>query len=365
MSVDDGDEWPAGMRLDRPLHAVAASLEVRDVWRRQVAMQGGELEFLVSGLTRWPPGSTLRVAFLDGEAELHAAVEQATWQITDAANIKLDFGYDAAMGKYRQWHEADTNYTADIRVSFDCDGYWSLVGTDSRDRTVGAPGEPDGGRPGQRSLNLGGFKRCRPTDWEGIVRHEFLHALGFHHEHQNLRGPCQDLLRWADDPGYLPTRDANGVLGPDYAGRWPGVYTYLAGAPNYWSKGEVDENLRSLNPSGLIIGEFDRTSIMLYRFESFLYKVMPNDCVPVGDGIDLSASDRDGLQLLYPYGKDEASEFRSRAQRALGRLDVGEESNFGASSISDSPYLSSVIDILKTFIRRRLNVRGSNLLCLP
>jgi hypothetical protein len=352
MSVDVGNAWPMGMRLDCLLHAVTASLEVRDVWRRQVATQGGGLEFLVSGLVRWPPGSTLRVAFLDGGAELHAAVEQATRQITDAANVSLDFGYDTTSGKYRQWHEADINYTADIRVSFDCDGYWSLVGTDSRDRTVGASGEPDGGRPGQRSLNLGGFKVCRPAGWEGIVRHEFLHALGFHHEHQNLRGPCQNLLRWADDPGYLPTRNAEGVLGPDYAGRRPGVYTYLAGAPNYWSKGEVNENLRTLKSSGLIIGEFDHESIMLYRFEAFLYKFLPNDCMPVGDGIDLSVGDRDGLQRLYPCEKDEASDFKAQAHRALRRLDVGEESSFAGSSISDSPYLNSVIDILKMLVSR-------------
>ena len=93
------------------------------------------------------PGSTVRVAFLDGSDQLHADVAAATTPITDACNLKLDFGA-AATGKHRRWTKSDTEYQAEIRVSFDLDGFWSLVGTDSTDETVGGPNDPAGGRPG-------------------------------------------------------------------------------------------------------------------------------------------------------------------------------------------------------------------------
>lgn len=176
------------MMLESLPPAVLASIEVRDAWRRKAASAEEGLEFIVSDLARWPPGSVLQVAFLDGDAELHARIEQATGQITDACNLSLDFGRDPATGEYRRWRETDTAYRAHIRISFDRPGYWSLVGTDSTDQTVGAAGGPDGGRPGQRSLNLGGFADGLPPRWPGTVRHEFLHALAFQHAHQNMRG---------------------------------------------------------------------------------------------------------------------------------------------------------------------------------
>ena len=54
-------------------------------------------------------------------------------------NLTLDFGKDPA-GEFRAGPEADTEYAAEIRVSFDKDGYWSLVGTDSTDPIIGVPG---------------------------------------------------------------------------------------------------------------------------------------------------------------------------------------------------------------------------------
>lgn len=61
------------------------------------------------------------------------------------------------------------------------------------------------------------------------MRHKFLHALAFHHEHQNPASSCEEEFRWQDDIAYHPTRDAIGMYINDYAGRRPGIYTYLAG----------------------------------------------------------------------------------------------------------------------------------------
>jgi hypothetical protein len=327
--------------------AVVATLEIRDNWRRQVASGSEGLEFLVSDLRRWRPVSAVGVAFLDGETELHRGIDQATRQITDACNLRLDFGRDAA-GRYRRWTEHDTTYAAEIRVSFDLEGYWSLVGTDSTDRTVGAEGGPAGGRPGQRSLNLGDFKRHRPPDWMGTVRHEFLHALGFEHAHQNLRGPCEREFRWEDDPGYLPTRDRHGEFVPDSAGRRPGIYTYLAGAPNYWPRWKVDHNLRHRESPDTVAGPFDPASIMLYAFDPSFYKSTPSDCAPTGNGVDLSEGDRRGLRLLYPATAAELSAFTARVaqvRRRVGGSDSGLESAVAASS-----YQRRVLELLDALV---------------
>ena len=301
---------------------------------------------MVSDLTRWPPGSTVRVAFLDGESGLHERVALATHQITDACNLKLDFGRDETTREYRRWREGDTSYAAEIRVSFDCNGYWSLVGTDSTDRTVGAPKGQAGGRPGQRSLNLGGFCDDLRDGWEGVVRHEFLHALGFRHSHQNMRGPCEKEFRWEDDLGYTPTQDAHGVFVADQTGRRPGIYTYLAGAPNWWPRQMVDENLRTVERSDTIAGPFDSSSIMLYSFEPLFYRSIPSRCAPTGNGLDLSAGDRRGLALLYPSAAGEVGELTARASRVLVRIGAGAEGGFKADG-ADSAYAARVSELLR------------------
>lgn len=318
---DDPDPL-SGKLLESLPDGVTASLDVRDSWRRRMAESAAGLEFLVSDVLRWVPGSTVRVAFLDGDDELHADVALATQQIAGSCNLVLDFGVDGS-GGHRRWTEQDTEHRAEIRVSFDLSGYWSLVGTDSTDETVGQPTDPAGGRAGQRSLNLGGFMTDRPDDWQGIVRHEFMHALGFQHEHQNVRGPCESEFRWEDDEGYIPTRDARGVFVPDGAGRRPGIYTYLAGEPNRWPRWKVDHNLRTEGGSDEVAGPFDTASVMLYRFASFFYKTSPSPCAPTEEGIELSEGDKRALRLLYPETAEELAPVTARASAALTELAPG------------------------------------------
>jgi len=316
---------------------LVAALEVRDAWRARVAeSQGLGLAFLVDDLARWRPGSAVRVAFLDGDTELHAKIADATKQITDACNLELDFGFDEATGAYRRWTTSDTEYAADIRVSFDRGGYWSLVGTDSTDADLSDPVNGIGGGPGQRSLNLGGFTDELPTRWQGTTRHEFLHALAFHHEHQNMRGPCEDAFRWDDDAGYVPTRGDRGQFVPDAAGRRPGIYTYLAGPPNSWSRAKVDHNLRTDPNSPATAGRFDGGSLMLYSFQSFFYKTDPSPCAPTGNGIDLSDGDKRGLQLLYPETADALSELAVRVSATAEQI----------AAVEDSPLRARTLDLL-------------------
>ncbi|MEU1932745.1 hypothetical protein ACH49O_19360 [Streptomyces coeruleorubidus] len=319
------------MELESLPDDVVAAIEVRDRWRR--ASAAGGLEFLVTDISRWTPGSTVRVAFLDGDEQLHADIAGATTQITDSCNLKLDFGHDAATGTFRRWTTADTAFAAEIRVSFDMQGYFSLVGTDSTDRTIGAGGGgPVGGNPGQRSLNLGRYALNRPAQWEGTVRHEFLHALGFHHSHQNMRGTCENEFRWDDEAGYVPTRDEDGVFVADFQGRRPGIYTYLAGEPNRWPRAKVDHNLRTEDDPDVVAGPFDPQSVMLYRFPPFFYKSNPSSCAPTGNGQSLSNGDKRGLNLLYPHTADELAGLQARADAVLQSIGAG----VGTESLPES-----------------------------
>jgi hypothetical protein len=333
--------------LDSLPDDVVASIEARDAWRTAQAAATDGLEFVISDLASWPLGRAVRVAFLDGDAELHGKIAQATEQIVEACNLELDFGLDEATGEYRRWTTSDTEHAAEIRVSFDMGGYWSLVGTDSNDPAVGGAGGPIGGGPGQRSLNLGGFKTALPQSWQGTARHEFLHALAFHHAHQNLRGPCEEDFRWDDDPGYVPTRDAQGRFVPDPQGRRPGIYTYLSGPPNSWSRAKVDHNLRTDTSPDVTVGPFDAQSVMLYRFAAFFYKTSPSACAPTGNGIDISDGDKRGLRLLYPQDLSELAASAERAAAVLEQIGSQPESAGAESAVSSSGLQARLIELLQ------------------
>ena len=341
------DDRTLGSTLESLPDPVVAGLEVRDAWRKQLAESTAGLEFIVSDLARWPVGSVVRAAFLDGDTALHADIASATAQIEEIVNLTLDFGLDPATGAYRRWQETDTVLQAEIRVSFDMPGYWSLVGTDSTDATI-APSGPIGGRPGQRSLNLGGYKTSKPQGWEGTVRHEFLHALAFQHEHQNMRGPCSDDFRWDDDPGYVPTTNASGVFVPDAQGRRPGIYTYLAGPPNQWSKAKVDHNLRTVEDPNAVAGPFDAASVMLYRFAPFFYKTSPSPCAPSGPGLELSDGDKRGLQLLYPAAAEAVNALATQSMQGLELMGAGQEPAGGLESVEapSSPHVGRLVELM-------------------
>jgi len=299
---------------------VLASMESRDRWMASLQYAQGGLEFLVADLQSWTPGQAVRVAFLGGSTELHEKIEAATQQIVESASITLEFRDG---GAFRTWTTDDTEYAAEIRVSFDQRGYFSLVGTDSINPNIGMPNEPVGGRPHQRSLNLGGYDVAPPQLWEGTVRHEFLHALAFHHEHQNMRGPCEAAFRWEDDPGYQPTQDSRGAYGPDAQGLRPGIYTYLSGFPNGWSKAKVDHNLRtSADSPALTAGAFDPASVMLYRFPPLFYRTQPSPCAPTGDGQQLSDGDKLALGMLYPEQAQAIGVIADRREALLGTIET-------------------------------------------
>lgn len=295
---------PPTVLLERLPDSVVDSIEKR---RRLLGLLGGDVEAVVDTLNRWRPGQTVRVAFLGGDAGLHEKVASVASEISWYCNLQLDFGWSFESSSFRTWSEEEREYAAEIRVGFDLDGYYSLVGTDAITPDIGDPQEQVGGRPHQRSMNLGGFDEELPLDWRRTVLHEFLHAVAFHHEHSNSYGPCQDEFRWEDDPGYVPTRDEHQQFTTDSEGRRPGIYTFLGGPPNDWSKATIDHNLRAVRGQGIASSRFDPASVMLYRFDDLFYKTPDGPCAPVGDGDQLSAGDIAGLRYLYPFGAEQAT----------------------------------------------------------
>jgi hypothetical protein len=170
---------------------------------------GGRVRAIAPIGKTWMNGSTLKVRFLGGtESEKATAREQAGWW-SQVANLKFDFNNTA---------------NAEIRISFDPnDGAWSYVGTDSRGIPLNEP-----------TMNLGFLDG-------GTAAHEFGHAIGLAHEHQNPRGGIQ----WNEEV----------------------VIAELAKSPNFWDEETARHNvIRKYTVDQINGTEFDPDSIMLYFF---------------------------------------------------------------------------------------------------
>ena len=260
----------------------------------------------------------------DGLSDYYPLIEAAAKEWLDP-NIRFYMSFRKPDGSFRTWSPGDRTAAGTIRVAFDHNGSWSLIGKEALASTL---------RPGERTMNLelgpvmlsGGAHLSRSDRL--TVLHEFGHALGLAHEHYHSQ--CQAELKFEPDPGYIETRVPGSEGAPafmaDPQGRSPGIYKAMAGAPNFWDRGSIQTNYQwstfsrqtGLRMEGALRGavtttangnpgfaqspEIDRSSIMLYPMASFLLKSGRNSVckfVQQGTGVQLSAMDRQAFANLY------------------------------------------------------------------
>jgi hypothetical protein len=218
----------------------------------------------------WVTGSTLQVRILEGsEAQKATAIEQAGWW-TDHANLKIEFNNAA---------------NADIRIAFDQnDGAWSYIGTDASQIPQHLP-----------TMNLGFLDG-------GTAAHEFGHAIGLAHEHQNPEGG----IEWNEDV----------------------VISDLAGPPNFWDEAKARHNVLNKYSSDQVRGtEFDPDSIMLYFF--------PDSWVSNGRGTRANESLSD-LDVAFIASGEAYAHDRPPAVLELPVIDTaGVAADIGASGEED------------------------------
>ncbi|MBE0548700.1 MAG: peptidase [Rubrivivax sp.] len=256
-------------------HACYDRILPRELLRPQATVRrGGRLRGVSPLGKTWMNGSTLRVRFIGGTAAQRAkAREQAGWWEA-VANLKFDFN-DAP--------------DAEIRIAFDADdGAWSYVGTDGRSIPRN-----------EATMNLGFLDG-------GTAAHEFGHAIGLAHEHQNPAGGIQ----WNEAV----------------------VIREMAGSPNFWDEQTTRHNILFRYRADQVNGtNFDPQSIMLYFF--------PAEWTSNGIGTEanevLSAMDKQFIAGARMYPKkaptvDSATALvvgaRKRTAAAIGK--VGEEDLF-------------------------------------
>lgn len=204
--------------------------------------------------TFWPNGSVLKVSFTNGNETQQARVMEVASRWSDHANIRFE-------------QITDSNDPApDIRVTFNGSGNWSQIGTNSRIEA----------KAGNASMNFSSFMPSNAT-----ILHEFGHALGLKHEHQNPKAGIQ----WNK----------------------PKVYEAFTGPPHNWTTDEVNRNIfDALKEDSLLYSRFDPQSIMGYT----ILPTWTTDEFSSSGGNDLSAFDISGIGDWYPFGGAQRPSFK-------------------------------------------------------
>ena len=259
----------------------------RDMMRLQPTRRGpeGRVRAISPIGKTWMNGSTLRVRFMSGTASQQAIARREAGWWAAVANLKFDF---------------NNAPDAEIRITFDPnDGAWSYVGTDCR----GIP-------LNEATMNLGFLDG-------GTAAHEFGHAIGLAHEHQNPAGGIQ----WNEEV----------------------VLREMAKSPNFWDAQTTRHNiLRKYTADQLNGTAFDRDSIMLYFF--------PADWTLNGIGTKanevLSEVDKQFIAgaKMYPRTGPTTTDAavlkvnaKQRTKASIGK--VGEEDLFRFTAAADGRYV--------------------------
>lgn len=189
---------------------------------------------------QWRVGEVIDIYFLDGTEEQKDFVKKHCIEWTKYANLKFNFTVNRAQ--------------SDIRITFRSRFSQSYIGTDALFIPKDEP-----------TMYFGWLDR-------GTVIHEFGHAIGLLHEHQNPEG---------------------GIIWDEEA-----VIKDLSGPPNSWSIEKIRRNvLNKLNPKTLHGTVFDEHSIMIYPIPQHWIK----NGKEIQTNSEISKLDRQHVAELYPY----------------------------------------------------------------
>lgn len=198
---------------------------------------------------KWPVGSTIKVKFVGGSTALQQKVRAVAerWTGPGVANLKLNFVPSG---------------DADIRVAFQQgDGSWSYIGTYCKNIPQN-----------QATMNYGWLTDGSSEDeLQRVVLHEFGHALGLIHEHQNPK----NAIKWNQ----------------------PAVIQDLSGPPNNWDLETIQRNMfDKYDPKKVTATAVDGDSIMIYPIP----KSWTLDGFSADLNADLSTNDKKLIHRVYP-----------------------------------------------------------------
>lgn len=198
---------------------------------------------------QWLGNEVIRVKFTQGDEALRERVRTIAerWTGEDMAHLTFEW--------------VDDDAESDIRIAFEeGDGSWSYLGVQCREIPQGQP-----------TMNYGWIDATSPEDEvRRVVLHEFGHALGLIHEHQNPKGG----IDWNE----------------------PAVIADLSAPPNSWTEQQIRHNvLDHYAPDVVTATDVDRESIMMYPIPA----AWTNDGFSADLNDDLSEKDVELIREIY------------------------------------------------------------------
>lgn len=210
----------------------------------------------------WPKGSEITISFVGNPSRIKISDSDSSEDPLQTEIKNMDF--KEAIKKIvndriqplvnlKFVFVPDNTPSALIRIDFDPNkGSWSLLGTDCK-YEKNSP-----------TMNFAWFD-------VGTVLHEFGHALGMIHEHQN---PRNSKINWDKEKVYAWAKETQG-----------------------WSKEETDDNILNAYNIDYINGsDFDPLSVMLYFFPGSL----TTDNKGTQQNLRFSATDVLWISKMYP-----------------------------------------------------------------
>ena len=218
-------------------------------WFAQASGEGKDRAALVKG-AKWNPGDIITVSFLDGDPGVQQKVKQAAlgWAAPGLANLTLQFLKQKTAGM--------------VRISFKYQGSWSVIGTTCKQIS----------NKRQPTMNFGWLTpQSKDDEIQRVVLHEFGHALGLIHEHQNPGSQ----IHW--------NREA--------------VIKDLSGPPNNWPLDVIEHNMfEPYAKAETNFTQVDAKSIMMYPIPA----TWTTDGFSAGLNTALSTLDRQFIHQQYP-----------------------------------------------------------------